>query len=123
MPWSQTSPMNQRTKFIADYLRDELRHHRAVRALRMARKTGYKLHRSLSCATAAGARRAIARSRSTRPTRTEPEIVAALLELSVSDIRRWGAKKLLAIVSRRHRDGPCPDDQRHRDILQSARHG
>ncbi len=24
MPWSQTSPMDQKTQFIADYLRDSL---------------------------------------------------------------------------------------------------
>ena len=34
MPWNETSPMDQKTQFIADYLRQTLVHHRAVRTLR-----------------------------------------------------------------------------------------
>ena len=33
MPWSETSPMEQRIQFIADYLRDLLCDHRTVRTL------------------------------------------------------------------------------------------
>ena len=42
MPWSQTSPMDQKTQFIADYLRGVLSDHRAVRALRHLAQDGYK---------------------------------------------------------------------------------
>ncbi|MGH2567392.1 MAG: helix-turn-helix domain-containing protein [Bacteroidota bacterium] len=37
MPWSQLSPMDQKTQFIADYLRRELCEHYGI-----SRKTGYK---------------------------------------------------------------------------------
>ena len=42
MPWSQTSPMDQRTQFIADYLRDSLSITELCQLYNVSRKTGYK---------------------------------------------------------------------------------
>ena len=43
MPWRETSPMNEKTQFIADYLRDLLTS-RAVRTYGIStRKTGYNM--------------------------------------------------------------------------------
>lgn len=42
MPWSQTSPMDQKTQFIADYLRDRLSMTELCALYNVSRKTGYK---------------------------------------------------------------------------------
>src|SRR3989441_13105048 len=42
MPWRQTSPMDQRTQFIADHLRDALTVTELCELYGVSRKTGYK---------------------------------------------------------------------------------
>ena len=42
MPWSQTSPMDQRTQFIADYLRKVLSVTELCDLYGVSRKTAYK---------------------------------------------------------------------------------
>jgi putative transposase len=42
MPWSQTSPMNQKTQFIADYLRHSLLFEELCELYGISRKTGYR---------------------------------------------------------------------------------
>jgi len=42
MPWSQTSPMDQKTQFIADYLRNRLSVTELCGLYGVSRKTGYK---------------------------------------------------------------------------------
>jgi putative transposase len=42
MPWSHTSPMDQKTQFIADYLRDRLSITELCQLYHISRKTGYK---------------------------------------------------------------------------------
>lgn len=41
MPWCQTSPMDRRTQFIADYLRDSLCITEFCQLYNVSRKTGY----------------------------------------------------------------------------------
>ena len=106
MPWSQTTPMHQRTLFIADHLRGT----RSVTALcaeyGIARKTAYKWIERYIRRGPAGLD-----DRSRRPLRspnaTPEPIVNALLELRH---RRptWGARKLIAYLAKRHPDWPLP---------------
>lgn len=42
MPWSTTTPMEQRTQFIADYLRETLTITELCDLYGVSRKTGYK---------------------------------------------------------------------------------
>jgi transposase-like protein len=42
MPWSQLSPMDQKTQFIADYLRRSLSVTELCEHYGISRKTGYK---------------------------------------------------------------------------------
>jgi putative transposase len=79
MPWSHTSPMDQNTQFIADYLR----HHVSVTELcefyGVSRKTGYQwIDRSLTH----GPPGLEARSRrpSTSPRHTPDHVVAEILD-------------------------------------------
>ena len=42
MPWSQTTPMDQKTQFIADYLRERLSITELCELYAISRKTAYK---------------------------------------------------------------------------------
>jgi putative transposase len=107
--------MDQKTQFIADYLRRLLSVTELCELYGISRKTGYKwIDRYLYHGPAG------LEERSRRPrhsvNETPPEIVAALLE-----VRRrhptWGAKKLLAIVHKRHPRWPLPCRSTVCDIL------
>lgn len=119
MPWSQTSPMDQKTKFIADYLRGCFSITELCERFGVSRKTGYKLiDRYLRCGPAGLEERS--RRPHQSPNATDPEIIAALLEAR----RRhpsWGAKKLLKIVRDRHPHWALPNRSTVCDIL--SRHG
>lgn len=100
MPWSETTPMHQKTQFIADHLRGigsiaELCAHYGI-----SRKTGHKwISRYLTDGPAGLDERS--RAPEHRPLRTEQRVVDALIELRQKH-PTWGAKKLLTILQQRH---------------------
>src|SRR5499427_6833333 len=119
MPWSQTTPMDQKTQFIADYLREKLSITELCALYGVSRKTGYKwIERYLE----RGPQGLEERSRRPQasPNQTPGPIVTALLE-----IRRrhpsWGARKLLSILSGREPHWALPHRSTVCDIL--SRHG
>jgi len=119
MPWSQTSPMDQRTQFIADYLRESLSTTELCVLYGVSRKTGYKwIDRYLRCGPAGLEEHSRAPRNS--PNQTPEDIVAAIL-----DARRrhpsWGGKKLLALLAKRHPPTSLPGRSTVCDILN--RHG
>jgi len=119
MPWSQTSPMDQRTQFIADFLRQVLSVTELCDLYDVSRKTGYKWIDRYLRQGPAGLEERSRRPRAS-PNQTAQEIVAALLEAR----RRhpsWGGKKLLALVHKRHRNWDLPHRSTVCDIL--SRHG
>jgi putative transposase len=119
MPWKETSPMEQRTQFIADFLRETFSVTELCQLYDISRKTAYKwIDRYLRLGPAALEER----SRRPRhsPNETAPEIVQALLEAR----RRhptWGGKKLLTIVHKRHPRWDLPSRSTVCDIMK--RHG
>ena len=119
MPWNQTSPMDQRTQFIADYLRRTFSITELCDRYQISRKTGYKwIDRYLTLGPA-GLDEHSRRPRHC-PRETPERVVEAILEAR----RRhphWGAKKLLTIVGKRHPDWPWPHRATIYDILN--RHG
>ncbi len=119
MPWSQTSPMDQRTQFIADYLRDSLSVTELCLLYGVSRKTGYKwIDRYLRCGPAGLEEHS--RVPRNSPHQTPEDIVAAILEAR----RRhpsWGAKKLLTLLAKRHPVTLLPSRSTVCDILN--RHG
>ena len=60
MPWSQTTPMDQKTQFIADYLREIFSFTELCARYGVSRETGYELVRALPRARACGTARTIA---------------------------------------------------------------
>ena len=111
--------MEQRTQFIADFLRETLSVTELCQLYDISRKTAYKwIDRYLRLGPAGLEER----SRKPRhsPNETAPEIVQALLEAR----RRhptWGGKKLLAIVHKRYPRWNLPCRSTVCDILK--RHG
>jgi putative transposase len=106
MPWRQMSPMDQKTQFIADYLRDSLSIIELCQLYGISRKTAYKwIDRYLKYGPCGLDERS--RKPSNCPHQTPDYAVAAILEAR----RRhpsWGAKKLLAILGKRHPTWPWP---------------
>ena len=115
MPWSETKPMDQKTQFIADYLRQTLDMTELCGLYGISRKTGYKwIERYVEH----GPQGLEDRSRrpGNSPGQTPSEIVEALLQ-----VRRrhpsWGAKKLLPFVHKRHPEWSLPSRSTVCDIL------
>lgn len=119
MPWSQTSPMDQRTQFIADYLRGCLSTTELCALYDVSRKTGYKwIDRYLHYGPAGLDERS--RKPRASPNQTDQAIVTALLE-SRRRHPSWGAKKLLVLLHKGHPRWELPGRSTVCDIL--SRHG
>jgi putative transposase len=119
MPWSQTSPMDQKTPFIADDLRDRLSMTELCELYGVSRKTGYTwVDRYLTHGPQGLEERS--RRPSTSPRHTPDHVVAAILEARQRQ-PSWGAKKLVSILSTRHPRWPWPARSTVCDILN--RHG
>src|SRR5215213_11328179 len=119
MPWSQLSIMDQKTQFIADYLRHTLSFAELCALYHVSRKTGYKWVARYAESGPSGLAERSRRPHAS-PHQTPDELVAAIIEA-----RRhhptWGAKKLLAYLSRRDPDRPWPSRSACCAIL--SRHG
>jgi len=115
MPWSHTSPMDQKTQFIADYLRDRLSMTELCEFYGVSRKTGYKwIDRYLTHGPQGLEERT--RRPSTSPRQTPDSVVAAILEARQRH-PSWGAKQLVSILSTRHPRWPWPARSTVCDIL------
>lgn len=119
MPWSQTTPMDQKTQFIADYLRETLSVTELCDLYGISRKTAYKWIDRYLRRGPAGLEE-LSRKPRHSPHQTDQEIVSAIL-----DARRrhpsWGAKKLLALLHKVHPRWSLPGRSTACDIL--SRHG
>lgn len=119
MPWSNLSPMDHKTQFIADFLRQTQSITDLCLHYGISRKTAYKWIARYQQDSVSGLED---RSRKplTCPHQTDPDLVEAILEA-----RRhhptWGAKKLLKLLSKADPDRPWPARTTVCDLL--ARHG
>lgn len=119
MPWSQTTPMDQKMQFIADYLRKIFSFTELCARYGVSRETGYRLvERYLEQGPAGLQERS--RRPHTSPNQTAAYIVEAILEARRRH-PRWGAKKLIPLVEKRHRSWDLPERSTVCDILK--RHG
>jgi putative transposase len=119
MPWKESSPMDQKTQFIADYLRDMLSVSELCDLYGISRKTAYKWIERYVRQGPAGLED---RSRKPRnsPNRTAEHIEAALLQARARH-PSWGAKKLLPLVAKRFPNEELPVQSTVFEIL--GRHG
>jgi len=119
MPWREASPMDQRTQFIADHLRDVMSITELCALYGVSRKTGYKWIDRYLRHGPAGLEEGSRRPRRS-PNQTAEEIVSALLDARRRH-PRWGGKKLLALLHQRHPRWSLPGRSTACDIL--SRHG
>lgn len=102
MPWRETCPMDERTQFIAAWLRREEGVATLCRAAGISRKTGYKWIARYQAAGVAGL------VEQSRAPHTHPQAVASAVEALVLAARAahptWGPHKLLAWLAPRHPD-------------------
>ena len=115
MPWSQTSPMDQRTQFIADFLRDRLSMSELCALYNVSRKTGYKWIERYLAHGPAGLQE-VSREPHRHPNQTPAHVVRALIEVR-GHHPSWGAKKLLSVLQRRHPSWSLPGRSTVCDIL------
>ena len=119
MPWRNSSPMDQRTQFIADHLRDSLSITELCALYGVSRKTGYKWIDRYLRHGPAGLEERSRRPRHS-PRHTAEEIVTAILDARRRH-PRGGGKKLLALLHKRHPRWVLPGRSTACDIL--SRHG
>jgi transposase len=99
MAWTETNPVNERRRFLADHASGHWTMVELCERYGVSRKTGYALVRRFALEGEA----AIAgRSRAPRscPHRTSEELEAMIA--AERKARRWGARKLLRVLSDRH---------------------
>ena len=115
MPWLETSPMDQRMQFIADYQRTLWAVTELAQRFGISRKTTYKWVDRYERAGPSGL---IDRSRRPRycPHATDHHLVEAVLEARRHHLR-WGAKKLLRILTRKHPQHDWPARSTVCDLL------
>jgi putative transposase len=106
MPWTEVSPMDEKTQFIADVLRQTRSITELCQQYNISRNTAYKLIKRYFAEGPAGLR-----EQSRRPHSCPHRIDDATVALIIDARRlhpRWGAKKLLKILSRKepHREWP-----------------
>ncbi len=100
MPWKETSPMNERVKFVAAMLAAEDSFGELCERFGISRKQGYKWKERYE---AGGVEALVDRSRAPRshPHAVSPEVMQ-LLVAARKKHPRWGPRKLLVIVGRQH---------------------
>ena len=119
MPWKETCPMQERIKFISDYLEGELSMSALCREFGISRKTGYKLVRRFIEHQLDGLK-----DRSRAPHK-HPNAVSKSAEAAIVAARRrhrtWGPKKLRVWLERTEPSVRWPAASTIGDIL--CRHG
>lgn len=119
MPWDQTSTMDQKRLFIADYLTRSFTVVDLCGRYGISRPTAYKwIQRFLN--QGYDGLDELPRRPSRCPHRTPDSIVEAILDLRKKH-PSWGAKKLLKILHTRRPDAPWPARSTASEILK--RHG
>ena len=119
MPWSQTSSMDEKIRFIADSQRQLFPFSEVCGRFGISRKTGYKWIDRYADEGPQGLHDRSRRPRSC-PHQTPAGIVAALVQARQRH-PSWGVKKLLKILSPKHPDWEWPSRSTGCDILR--RHG
>jgi len=100
MPWKETSPVNERVKFIAAFLEGNENFSELCERFGISRKQGYKWRERYE----AGGLEAL-RDRSRAPITHPHAVPASIVDMIVGARRqhpRWGPRKLLVILARRH---------------------
>jgi len=106
MPWSETTTMDQRVQFVADFMRHRFSMSELCLRYGVSRKTGYKwVERYIEHGPAGLEDRT--RQPHSHPNQVDPEVVQALLGMRLKH-PSWGGKKLLVRVGEQHPEWGLP---------------
>lgn len=119
MPWRETCPMDERKKFIEDWLREECSVADLSRSYGISRKTAYKWLARFKSGGLEGLLDQ-ARAHHTHPATTPDSIAAAILELK-HRYPFWGPKKLKRRLTRLNAEQAWPASSTIGELLK--RHG
>ena len=115
MPWEQSSPMDQKTQFVSEYLRDTISFTELCDRYGISRKSGYKWIDRYQAEGPAGLA-----DRSRRP-HSSPDETPEPLRLAIIEARRrhpsWGGKKLLKHLKSKDPQADWPSRSTVCDIL------
>jgi transposase-like protein len=106
MPWKETSPVNERVKFIAAFLEGEENFSELCERFGISRKQGYKWRERYE----GGGIEAL-RDRSRAPVTHPHAVPTTIVDMVVGARRqhpRWGPRKLLVILARPTRPSSFP---------------
>jgi putative transposase len=106
MPWTGTTPMDLRTQFIADYLRQIYSITDLCAMYSISRKTGYKWIDRYLTHGPSGLDQLSARPKQS-PKLTSPFIANAIIDVRIKH-PTWGAKKILPFLAKRYPDWTLP---------------
>jgi putative transposase len=118
MPWREMLPMDQRMQFVSEFRSGLFTMTELVAHYGISRKTGYKWIARFETAGVKGLADQSRRPRQS-PSATEPELIKAVVDLRHRH-PRWGAKKLLAILTRREPTAAWPSRSTVCDLLTRA---
>ena len=117
MPWRETSSMDQRLEFVREFATELFTMTELTAQYGISRKTGYKWVERYDAEGAPGLRNRSRRPHES-PQATDAELVDALVALRQRH-PRWGARKLLAVATRRDRDAAWPSRSTVCDLLKA----
>jgi transposase InsO family protein len=115
MPWKESSPVDQKTQFISEYLRHTISVAELCRRYGVSRKTGYKWIDRYETDGPSGLD-----DRSRRPITSPfsmPQSVADAIIAARRHHPHWGSKKLLRILADEHPDWRLPSRRAASDLL------
>lgn len=119
MPWKESSPVDQKTQFISEYLRHTISVAELCRRYGVSRKTGYKWIDRYETDGPSGLD-----NRSRRPIASPSRMPVSVADAIIAARRHhphWGSKKLLRILADEHPDWRLPSRRAASDLLR--RHG
>jgi transposase InsO family protein len=120
MPWKEVKPMDQRLRFISDYLNDYFSITELCNRFGISRTTGYKWINRYQASGRPDALFELSKRPHHSPNMTADEVVQALL--TVRDKHPfWGPRKLLCLVAAKHPEYDLPAESTVALILK--RHG
>lgn len=107
MPWPEVRPMDNKIRFIGEYLAGYFNFAELCRRYEISRKTGYKWVRRYEEAQSSEVLVDQSRRPLSSPTRVSNDIITAILQVR-AEHPRWGPKKLLKLLQNAHPDWTLP---------------
>ena len=107
MPWKEVKPMDQKLRFISDYLKDYFTISELCERYGISRTTGYKWINRYRASGRPDALFEVSRRPHSSPNKTADDVVETLLEIRDKH-PFWGPRKLLCLAAKRHPEWKLP---------------